>query len=136
MALNKATIDYPYDPFREFAMQHQLVREEVSEVSIPNLLAAYLPLSDCTCGKQKQRSPNCVRHHASEELRDLSTSLVQRNKHNDHHRVQILHVVKVAPRGDMEFLQIYLAELPMGVRSDRAQNAEHFQMTRPWWREN
>jgi hypothetical protein len=136
MALDKATIDYPCDPFREFAMRHQLVREEVSEVSIPNLLVAYLPSSDCTCGKQIQRSPNCVRRHESEESRDLSKSLVLRNKHNGHHRAQILHVVKVAPRGDMEFLQIYLAESLMGVRSDPAQNAEHFQMTQPWWREN
>ena len=117
-------------------MRHQLVREEVSEVSIPNLLAAYLPSSDCTCGKQKRRSPNCVRHLESEELRDLSKSLVPHNKHNGHHRAQILHVVKVAPRGDMEFSQIYLAELPMGVRSDLVQNAEQFQMTQPWWREN
>jgi hypothetical protein len=110
MALNKATIDYPYDPYREFAMQHQLVREEVSEVSIPNLLAAYLPLSDCTCGKQKQRSPNCVRHHESEELRDLSKLLVLRNKHNGHHRAQRWHDVKEELHDDMEFLQIYLAE--------------------------
>jgi hypothetical protein len=136
MALDKATIDYQCDPFREFAMRHQLVREEVSEVSIPNLLVAYLPSSDCTCGKQIQRSPNYVRRHESEESRDLSKSLVLRNKHNGHHRAQILHVVKVAPRGDMEFLQIYLAESLMGVRSDPAQNAEHFQMTQPWWREN
>jgi hypothetical protein len=35
---------------------------------------------------------------------------VLRNKHNVHHRAQILHAVKVAPRDDMEFLQIYLAE--------------------------
>jgi hypothetical protein len=110
MALDKATIDYPCDPFREFAMQHQLVREEVSEVSIPNLLAAYLPSSDCICGKPKQRSPNYVLRHVNAELRDLSKLLVLRNKHSGHHRAQILHAVKVAPRDDMEFLQIYLAE--------------------------
>ena len=91
-------------------MPHQLVREEVSEVSIPNPLVAYLPSSDCICGKQKQRSPNCVHHHESEELRGLSKSLVLRNKHNGHHRAQILHAVKVAPHDDMGFLQIYLAE--------------------------
>jgi hypothetical protein len=44
------------------------------------------------------------------ELRDLSKLLVLRNKHSGHHRAQILHAVKVAPRDDMEFLQIYLAE--------------------------
>jgi hypothetical protein len=108
MALNKATIDYPCDRFREFAMRHQLVREEVSEVSIPNLLEVYLPLSDCTCGKPKQRSPNYVLRHANEELRDLSKSQVRRNKHSAHHRAQILHVVKVELRGDMGSLQIYL----------------------------
>jgi hypothetical protein len=131
MALGMEAIDYPYDLCQEFAKPHQQVRVEVSEVSIPNLLVAYLPSSDCTCGKQIQRSPNCVRRHESEESRDLSKSLVLRNKHNGHHRAQILHVVKVAPRGDMEFLQIYLAESLMGVRSDPAQNAEHFQMTQP-----
>ena len=134
MALNKATIDYPYDPFREFAMQHQLVREEVSEVSIPNLLAAYLPSSDCIYGKPKQRSPNYVLRHANAELRDLSKLLVLRSKHNAHHRAQRWRDVKEELHGDMESSQIYLAELPMGVQSDLVQNAEQFQMTQPWWR--
>jgi hypothetical protein len=60
-------IDYPYDLCREFAKPHQLVHAEVSEVSIPNLLAAYLPSSDCTCGKQKQRSPNYVPRRVNAE---------------------------------------------------------------------
>jgi hypothetical protein len=107
MALSKATIDYPCDPCREFAKQHQLAREEVSEVSIPNLLVAYLPLSDCICGKQKQHFPNCVHHHESEELRDQSKSLVPRSKHIGHRLAQILLFVKVAPHDDMESLQIY-----------------------------
>jgi putative hemolysin len=67
MALGMEAIDYPYDLCREFAKPHQLVHAEVSEVSIPNLLAAYLPLSDCTCGKQKQRSPNYVPRRVNAE---------------------------------------------------------------------
>ena len=91
-------------------MPHQLVREEVSEVSIPNPLVAYLPSSDCICGKQKQRSPNYVLHHVNAELHDLSKLLVLRNKHNGHHRAQRWHDVKEELHDDMEFLQIYLAE--------------------------
>jgi hypothetical protein len=70
MAPNMATIDYQCDQCQEFAMPHPQVRAEVSEVSIPNLLAVYLPLSDCICGKQIQRSPSCVPHHVNAELRD------------------------------------------------------------------
>jgi hypothetical protein len=69
---------------------------------------AYLPLSDCICGKQRQRSPNYARRHESAELRDLSKLLVLRSKHNAHHRAQKLRVVKAAPHDDMESLQIYL----------------------------
>jgi hypothetical protein len=109
MALGMEAIDYPYDLCQEFAKPHQQVRVEVSEVSIPNLLAAYLPSSDCIYGKQKPHSPNYVRHRANAELRDQSKLLVLSNRHSAHHRAQILHVVKVAPHGDMESLQIYLA---------------------------
>jgi hypothetical protein len=59
---------------------------------------------------------------------------VLRNKHNVHHRAQILRVVKVAQHGDMESSQIYLTSLLTGVQSDPAQNAERFRMTQPWWR--
>ena len=107
MALDKATIDYPCDPFREFAMPHQLVREEVSEVSIPNLLEVYLPLSDCTCGKQKQRSPNCVPRLDYAESHGQLMLRVLRNKHIDHHLWQKLRVWKVEQHDDKEFEQIY-----------------------------
>jgi hypothetical protein len=108
MALNMAASDYQYDLCREFAMLHQLVHVEVSEVSIPNLSAVYLPLSDCTCGKQRQRSPSYVRRHENVESRDRLMSQVLRNKRNDRHRAQKLRDGKVAPHGDMESLQIYL----------------------------
>jgi hypothetical protein len=62
-----ATNDCRCDLCREFAMLRQLVRAEVSEVSIPNLLAAYLPSSDCIYGKQRQHSPNYVHRHEIEE---------------------------------------------------------------------
>jgi hypothetical protein len=67
MALGTEAIDYPYDLCQEFAKLHRLVRVEVSEVSILNLLAAYLPSSDCIYGKQRQRSPNYVRRRANAE---------------------------------------------------------------------
>ena len=108
MALGKEAIDYPCDLYREFAKLRQLVRVEVSEVSIPNLSTAYLPSSDCTCGKQKQRSPNYALRHVSAELRDQSKSLVLRSKHNGLHRAQRWRDVKVAPHGDKESSQIYL----------------------------
>jgi hypothetical protein len=108
MALSKAAIDYQYVQCREFAMPHQLVREEVSEVSIPNPLAVYRPLSDCTCGKQIQHSPSCDRRHESEESHDQSKLQVQNSKHIDRHREQRLLCEKAALRGDKESLQIYL----------------------------
>jgi hypothetical protein len=108
MAQGMATNDCRCDLCQEFAKLLQQVHEEVSEVSIPNLLAAYLPLSDCTCGKQRQRSPNYVRRLVNAESRDLSKLQVLRNKRNDHHRAQILHVVKVELHGDTESSQIYL----------------------------
>jgi hypothetical protein len=91
-------------------MLHQLVREEVSEVSIPNLSAVYQLSSDCICGKRIQRSPSCDRRHENEESRDLLKSLVQNSKHIDHHRAQRLLYVKEGLRADKESLQIYLAE--------------------------
>jgi hypothetical protein len=109
MALGKATNDYLCDRCQEFAKPHQLVRAEVSEVSIPNLLTAYLPLSDCTCGKRKQRSPNCVPHHVNVESRDLSKLQALRSKRIGRHRVQRSHDAKVELHGDKESLQIYLA---------------------------
>jgi hypothetical protein len=109
MALGTATNDYLCGRFQVFAMLHQLVRAEVSEVSIPNPLTAYLPLSGCTCGKQRQHSPNCVPHHANEELRDQSKLPVLRSKHNDHHRARRWHDAKAELRDGKESLQIYLA---------------------------
>ena len=110
MALNMAAIDYQCDQCQEFAMPHQLVRAVVSEVSIPNLLTVYLPLSDCTCGRQRQRSPSCVPRHVNAESRDLSMSQVLSSKHIALHRVQILRDEKAALHGDKESLQIYLSE--------------------------
>jgi hypothetical protein len=89
-------------------MPHQLVREAVSEVSIPNPLAAYRPSSDCICDKQIQRSPNCDHRHESEELHDQLKLLAQNSKHIAHRREQRLLCVKVGLRGGMESLQIYL----------------------------
>jgi hypothetical protein len=91
-------------------MLHQLVREEVSEVSIPNPSAVYQLSSDCIYGKQIQRSPSCDRRHENEESRDLLKSLAQNSKRNDRHREQRSLDVKVELRGDKESLQIYLAE--------------------------
>jgi hypothetical protein len=53
----------------------------------------------------------------SEESRDQSKLPGLRNKRNVHHRAQILRGVKVEPHGDKEFLQIYLNESQMEVRS-------------------
>jgi hypothetical protein len=109
MALGKEAIDYPCDLYQEFARQRPLVRVEVSEVSIPNLSTAYLPSNGCIYDKQKQRSPNYVLRHVSAELRDQSKSLVLHSKHNGLHRAQRWRDVKVAPHGDRESSQIYLA---------------------------
>jgi hypothetical protein len=108
MALNMAASDYQYDLCREFAMLHQLVHVEVSEVSIPNLSAVYQPSSDCICDRPKQHSPSYVHHHENVESHDRLMSQVLRNKRNDRHRAQKLRDGKVAPHGDMESLQIYL----------------------------
>jgi hypothetical protein len=134
MAPNMATNDYLFGQCQEFAKPHQLVRVEVSEVSIPNLLVAYLLLSDCTCGKPTQHSPSYVLPHEIVELHDQSKLQVLCSKHIAHHRGQRLRDVKVAPHGGMESLQIYLSESQMGVRSDLAQSATQFRKTQPWWR--
>jgi hypothetical protein len=108
MALNKEANDYLYGLCQEFAKLHQLVRAEVSEVSIPNLSAAYLPLSDCTCDKLIRRSPSYVRRHEIVESHGQSTLQVRHSKRSDHHLGQILRAVKVARHDDKESLQIYL----------------------------
>jgi hypothetical protein len=53
------------------------------------------------------------------------------SKRSDHRRAQKLHAEKVEQHGDKEFLQIYLIELQMGVRSVLVQNVERCQMTQP-----
>jgi hypothetical protein len=108
MALNMAASDYQYDLCREFAMLHQLVHVEVSEVSIPNLSTVYQPLSDCTCDKQRQHSPNYVHRHENVESHDQSKLLALCSKRNGHHRARIWRDGKVARHGDKESLQIYL----------------------------
>ena len=110
MALSKAAIDYQCVRYPEFAKLHQQVHEEVSEVSILNLLVVYQPLSDCICGKQIQRFPSCDRRHESAGSHDLLKSLVQHSKHSDRHRAQKSLFVKAELHGDKESLQIYLAE--------------------------
>jgi len=109
MAQGMATNDCLCDQCQEFSMLHQLVRAEVSEVSIPNLLAAYLPLNGCTCGKRKQHSPNYVPRHVNVELHGLSKLQALRSKHTGRHRAQRSHDAKVELHGDKESLQIYLA---------------------------
>jgi hypothetical protein len=109
MALGRETNEYLCGRCQEFAMLHQLVRVEVSEVSIPNLLTAYLPLSGCIYGKQKQHSPNCVHRHENVESRDLSKLPELRSKHIARHRVQRSHDAKAELHGGKESLQIYLA---------------------------
>jgi hypothetical protein len=102
-----AAIEYPYDQCREFAKLRQLVRAEVSEVSNLIPLVAYLPLSDCTCDRQRQRSPNCVRRHENVESHDLWKSQERCSKRNGHHHEQKSHDVKEERRDDMESSQIY-----------------------------
>jgi len=109
MAPNMATNDYLFGQCQEFAKPHQLVRVEVSEVSIPNLSTVYQPLSDCTCDKQRQHSPNYVHRHEIVESHDQSKLQVLCSKHIAHHRAQRWRDVKEELHGDMESSQIYLA---------------------------
>jgi hypothetical protein len=106
MALGTATICDLCDQFQGFAMPLQLAREEESLSANPIPSNVYQPLNGCTCGTQKPRSPNYAHRHDCAESHGQSMLQVRRNKRIAHHLVQILHDVKVALHGDMEFEQI------------------------------
>jgi hypothetical protein len=110
MAQDMEANAYLCDRCREFSRRHQLVREEVSEVSNLILSAAYQLLSGCTYGKQRQHFPSCDHRHESAESRDQSKLQERCSKRSAHHRVQISHAVKVEQHGDKESSQIYLSE--------------------------
>jgi hypothetical protein len=95
------------DQFQGFSKPRLLARVEVSVIS--NLIPSnvYQPLSDCTCGKLKQRSPNCVPRLDCEESHGQSMLQVLRNKHNVRRLLQKLHDEKVELHDDKEFEQIY-----------------------------
>ena len=95
------------DQFQGFSKPRLLARVEVSVIS--NLIPSnvYQPLGDYTCGKLKQRSPNCVPRLDCEELHGQSMLQVLRNKRIVHHLLQILLDEKVELHDDKEFEQIY-----------------------------
>jgi len=95
------------DQFQGFSTPRLLARVEVSVISNPIPSNVYQPLGDCTCGKLKQRFPNCVPRLDCEESHGQSMLQVPRNKHNAHHLLQILHDEKVELHDDKEFEQIY-----------------------------
>jgi hypothetical protein len=107
MALGTATICDLCDQFQGFSMPLQLAR--VEESASANLIPSnvYQPLNGCTCGMQKQHSPNCAHRHDCAESHGQSMLQVRCNKRIGHHLAQILHDVKVALHDDMEFEQIY-----------------------------
>jgi hypothetical protein len=107
MALGTATICDLCDLFQGFSKQPQLARVEasLSATLIPSNF--YQPLSDCTCGMQKQRFPSCVHRHDCAESHGQSMLQVLSNKHIDHHLWQKLRDEKVELHVDMEFEQTY-----------------------------
>jgi hypothetical protein len=107
MVLNTATICDLCDLFPEFSMLRQLVRVAKYAGASPSLLIAYLPLSDCTYGKQRQRFPSCAHLHDCAESHDQSMLQEQSNRHSGCYRGQRLHAWKVELHVDMECEQIY-----------------------------
>jgi hypothetical protein len=88
MGEDMKSISYQVFRFPEFSKRRLLVREEVSLISNQFLLACDQLSGDCTCGKPKRHSPNCVNHRDFVELRDQLKLLVRCNKHIAHHRVR------------------------------------------------
>jgi hypothetical protein len=107
MVLDTATICDLCDLFPEFSMLHQLVHVAKCAGASPSLLTAYLPLSDCTYGTQRQRFPSCGHRHDCAESRGRSKWQAQNSKRSDYCHGQKLHDVKVELHGDMEYEQIY-----------------------------
>jgi hypothetical protein len=107
MVLNTATICDLCDPFPEFSMLRQLAHVAKCAGASPSPLTAYLPLSDCTYGKQRQRFPSCGHRHDCAESRGRSMLPEQNNKRSDCYHGQKLRGEKVELRDDMGYEQIY-----------------------------
>jgi len=116
MAASTATICDLCDLYPKFSTRLQLAHEAMYANASQVLSDAYLLLHGCTCGKQKQHFPNCVRRHDYVESHDQSKLQGLHSKRIDRHHEQKLLYAIVGLNDDKEFEQILLDEQQLAMK--------------------
>jgi hypothetical protein len=112
-------------------MQHQRVRVAMCANASPTLLDVCQLLRDCTCSRQIQRSPNCVRLPDFAGSRDQLKLQELSNKHIYRHLEQKLPDVKAVQNDDKEFEQILLNAQRLATKLGHLQIVKFRQSLRP-----